>query len=426
MKLKPGYKQTETGVIPEEWEIKSLRGIGEIRTGPFGTLLKATEYSGREGVPLISVGEISVGRLRITDRTPLVPIAVVKRLPQYVLKEGDIVFGRKGAVDRSAMVTSEQDGWFLGSDGISIRPAKSCCALYIAYQLQRNEVRSWLIQNATGTTMASLNQDLLNRVSIPYAPLPEQRAIAAALSDTDALLSSLGRLLAKKRDIKQGVMQQLLTGKQRLPGFSGEWKPEKIGRLFQFLSTGNNPRSDLSELGNVGYVHYGDIHTKEIAFLECASAVLPLIAYNKVSGLPLLQNGDLVMADASEDYAGVGKSVEIKNVGSRKIVAGLHTFLLRGDKELLADGYKGYLQFLPSVKAAMTRYAVGISVYGISKTNIRNIEINLPLKDEQIAIVAVLSDMDAEIDALQLRRDKTRAIKQGMMQELLTGKTRLV
>jgi len=274
--------------------------------------------------------------------------------------------------------------------------------------------------------MASLNQDLLNRVSIPYAPLPEQRAIAAALSDTDALLSSLGRLLAKKRDIKQGVMQQLLTGKQRLPGFSGEWKPEKIGRLFQFLSTGNNPRSDLSELGNVGYVHYGDIHTKEIAFLECASAVLPLIAYNKVSGLPLLQNGDLVMADASEDYAGVGKSVEIKNVGSRKIVAGLHTFLLRGDKELLADGYKGYLQFLPSVKAAMTRYAVGISVYGISKTNIRNIEINLPLKDEQIAIVAVLSDMDAEIDALQLRRDKTRAIKQGMMQELLTGKTRLV
>ena len=119
-------------------------------------------------------------------------------------------------------------------------------------------------------------------------------------------------------------MQQLLTGKHRLPGFFEEWKYEKIGKLFQFLSTGNNPRSDLSSFGDVGYVHYGDIHTKAAAFLDCANAVLPLITHNKVSNLPLLQDGDLVMADASEDYAGVGKSVEVKRVGKQKIVAGLH------------------------------------------------------------------------------------------------------
>jgi len=118
--------------------------------------------------------------------------------------------------------------------------------------------------------------------------------------------------------------------------------------------------------------------------------------------------------------------VEIQNARSRKIVAGLHTFLLRGNKELLADGFKGYLQFITSVKAALIRFATGISVYGVSKGNVRSIEVPLPRLEEQTAIADVLSDMDAEIAALEARRDKTRALKQGMMQELLTGRIRLV
>jgi len=131
------------------------------------------------------------------------------------------------------------------------------------------------------------------------------------------------------------------------------------------------------------------------------------------------------MADASEDYAGTGKSVEIRNATGRQVVAGLHTLLLRGNKSILADGFKGYLQQIPSVKTALVKIATGISVYGISKTNLKNIELYLPDVSEQTAIAQILADMDAEIAALGQKRAKTVALKQGMMQTLLTGQVRL-
>lgn len=254
----------------------------------------------------------------------------------------------------------------------------------------------------------------------------EQQAIATALSDVDALITSLDKLIAKKRAIKQATMQQLLTGKRRLPGFSGEWNTRKFEKIFQFLNTANNSRSDLSENGEIKYIHYGDIHMKWRSFLDCSSDELPLIQKNKLGNVPFLEDGDLVMVDASEDYDGIGISVEVKNTAGQKVVAGLHTFLLRGDKDVLADGFKGYLQYIPTVKDSFKKAATGISVYGISKNTVRKISISLPDIEEQQAIATVLADMDAEIVALEQRRDKTRALKQGMMQELLTGKTRLL
>jgi type I restriction enzyme S subunit len=160
------------------------RDGGSVKTGPFGTMLKAKEYS-KDGVPLISVGEVGYGSLRIHDSTPRAPREVVERLPEYLLQAGDIVFGRKGAVDRSALVKAEQAGWFLGSDGIRLRLPNTCDARFVAYQLQCQEARSWLLQHATGTTMASLNQSTIERLPIVLPPLPEQRAIAHVLGTLD-------------------------------------------------------------------------------------------------------------------------------------------------------------------------------------------------------------------------------------------------
>jgi len=157
---------------------------GSVKTGPFGTTLKAREYSGT-GVPLISVGEIGYGSLIVHGTTPRAPREVVERLPEYVLEAGDIVFGRKGAVDRCALVRPEQAGWFLGSDGIRLRLPKVCDARFIAYQLQSRESRSWLLQHATGTTMASLNQSTIERLPVVLPPLTEQRAIAHILGTLD-------------------------------------------------------------------------------------------------------------------------------------------------------------------------------------------------------------------------------------------------
>ncbi|GJQ27775.1 MAG: hypothetical protein HBSAPP02_28070 [Phycisphaerae bacterium] len=182
---------------------------GSIKTGPFGTTLKAAEYSA-EGVPLISVGEIGYGRITIHERTPRVSPAVTSRLSVYLLEEADIVFGRKGAVDRSAIVTKEQSGWFLGSDGIRLRLPKDgtvCEPRYIAYCLQNQEHRDWIMSHATGTTMPSLNQCVVERIPIPLPPLPEQRAIARVLGGLDDKIELNRRMNRTLEELARGVFR---------------------------------------------------------------------------------------------------------------------------------------------------------------------------------------------------------------------------
>jgi type I restriction enzyme, S subunit len=425
----PGYKQTEVGVIPEEWEVKSVRDLAQVKTGPFGTLLKAQEYSGSKGVPLISVGEIGSGTFDITEHTPLVPDAVIRRLPQYVLRSGDIVFGRKGAVERSALVTENEDGWFLGSDGISIRPQRMCHPPYLAWQFQRYEVQAWLLQNAIGTTMASLNQGILNRVQIPYAPLPEQRVIATALSDVDALIGALDQLIAKKRDLKQATMLQLLTGQTRLPGFTGKWEMKTLGDLFVFSGGYSASREQLSSKGHC-YLHYGDIHKSSKTFIDVRAEYQDIpkldIPLKRVSPRSLLDDGDVVFVDASEDDEGTSRHVVVLNKEKTSYIAGLHTIVAKSKTDELANEYRRYCFQTAAIRQQFLFYAVGTKVSGISKTNIVKLTLPVPSLPEQAAIAEVLSDMDAELAALMQRRDKTRDLKQGMMQELLTGRTRLV
>jgi type I restriction enzyme, S subunit len=157
---------------------------GEVKTGPFGTVLKASEYTDH-GVPVISVGEIGHGEFRIHDRTPFVNEAVTTRLPEYVLQKNDIVFARKGSVERSALVGDAQVGWFLGSDGIRLRLPETVSSKFVRYWVASEETKAWLIQNSTGSTMASLNQATIKRLPIVLPPLEEQREIAAVLGALD-------------------------------------------------------------------------------------------------------------------------------------------------------------------------------------------------------------------------------------------------
>jgi type I restriction enzyme S subunit len=255
-------------------------------------------------------------------------------------------------------------------------------------------------------------------------PPPEQRAIAEALSDVDALLGTLDRLIAKKRDLKQAAMQQLLTGQTRLPDFHGEWEVKRLGDHVAFLRNGVNSRAELQPEGSVKYLHYGDVHACNDVFIS--PTALPALPENKAMSLDRLRDGDLIFADASEDIAGVCKSVEVRATGDADVVSGLHTIAARFDKQVLADGFKGFLQFCPPFAKHLRRLAAGTKVYATNRAHVASVEMRLPMVAEQAAIAAVLSDMDTEIAVLVQRRTKTRAIKQAMMQELLTGKTRLV
>jgi len=203
------------------------------------------------------------------------------------------------------------------------------------------------------------------------------------------------------------------------------WQVFSFDDIFHFLPTANYPRSFISDIGDIGYIHYGDIHTHKSEFLNCDKVAIPKIDKLRIKNYPSIQEGDLVMVDASEDYEGVGKSIEIRNVSNKSIIAGLHTFLLRANSDLIINGYKGYLQNIEHVKKRMREIATGISVYGISKNNVKKILIPLPPLHEQRAIAEVLSDMDALIQAQEALIEKKKLIKQGVMQELLTGKRRL-
>jgi type I restriction enzyme S subunit len=204
-----------------------------------------------------------------------------------------------------------------------------------------------------------------------------------------------------------------------------DWKEERLGEICDFVPTIALSRAQLEADEGVMCVHYGDIHTKFSDRLDIANAMLPKSKAVTVARVPRLKVGDLVLADASEDLVGVGKSVEVISVGSNEVVGGLHTVVLRPRVGYFAPGFVGLLQHTPRFMEQSRVLASGLKVYGLSKTSISKISVFLPPLEEQKAIAEALSDVDALIDSLEALLSKKRNIKTGVMQELLTGRTRL-
>ncbi len=215
------------------------------------------------------------------------------------------------------------------------------------------------------------------------------------------------------------------TQTTRATRFGDDWEMRLMGDHLKFLRHGTNPRSDLTTDGSVRYLHYGDIHASSNPYLDPDARPMPTLTMEQAKLLDPLDDGDLVFVDASEDLSGVGKSVEIKGLRGRPVVAGLHTIAVRFYKSMLADGFKAYLQFHPAFCRHLRRLAAGTKVYATNRTHIASAQLPLPPLPEQRAIAAVLSDVDELIGSLEALIAKKRAIKQAAMQELLTGRTRL-
>ena len=198
-----------------------------------------------------------------------------------------------------------------------------------------------------------------------------------------------------------------------------DWNIKSFSEVFEFLSTASFSRSELSGDEEIKYIHYGDIHTQYNHFINFQAESLPSISYEKGKKYALLKEGDLIMADASEDYDGIGKSVEVKNIGSKLAISGLHTFLLRDRTGEFINGFRGYIHLIRFVKESFERLATGLKVYGISKKNLKTILIPIPTLAEQKAIATALSDIDSFISSLNKLIAKKKAIKQGAMQQLL-------
>ncbi len=382
----------------------------------------------RFGVPVVSIREVQSRFVDITSAN-YTTVGFYERLIEGGRKprSGDLILSRNATVGEIAQVADWHPPFAMGQDVCLLRKKMPGYSSGFLQSVFRSEIVSRQLENLmVGSTFRRVNVQQVKALMIPLPSVAEQRVIAEALSDVDDLLAALDVLIAKKQAIKQGTMQQLLTGTIRLPGFSRAWETIRLGDHVTFLRHGVNSRAELTVDGPVKYLHYGDIHTTAGEYLDPDRRQMPSLPAERARTLDRLQQGDLVLVDASEDLDGIGKSVELRLHHGHEVVSGLHTIAARFDKTVLADGFKAYMQFCPAFREHLRRLAAGTKVFATNREHIAMLEMQLPRCDEQIAISSVLSDMATEIAALETRRDKTRDIKQGMLQQLLTGRVRLV
>lgn len=349
--------------------------------------------------------------------------------PEIKLKNGDVVlvktgstFGKTAYIDRLPCPTT-LNPQIVVFKSIAIHPQ------LFSYFMASDQIQKQIRAVIVGGAIPTLSQEQVYAFDLIYPPdREEQTAIAEALSNMDSLISSLQRLIEKKKAIKQGAMQELLTGKKRLPGFSGEWNETSFADLFGFLPTNAFTRDQMTDTGTIKNIHYGDILTKYGACLDISNTNVPYlsetVSAKRYSESSYARSGDVIIADTAEDTT-VGKCIELVNVCG-KVLSGQHTMLCR-PKVSFAPKFLGYYMNADCFHNQMLPFITGIKVSSISKTNVSVLKLKYPSSiEEQQGIAQVLSDMDSEIEQLEKKLAKCQQIKQGMMQELLTGRIRLV
>lgn len=423
------YKQTEVGVIPEEWETRRLgellQGSRSIRYG----IVQPGKYEAT-GCFMLRSQDYSRGWAG-PDGMHKVSPQLENQYRNARIHHNDLVITVVGAgIGQVVIVPDWLDGAILSRSTARIaidedKAARSFVRAFLEGPLGKRQILDCQKEGAQ-PVVSCLD---LAKFYVAYPPPPEQRAIAEALSDVDGLLGGLDRLIAKKRDLKQAAMQQLLTGQTRLPGFHGEWPEKTFAELFSFSGGYSASRDQLSAEGHC-YLHYGEIHgaTKTTIDTRADYPNIPKldIPLTRVASKSLLEDGDVVFVDASEDDDGTSRHVVVLNKDNKPFISGLHTIVAKSKTDELAHIYRRYCFQTAAIRQQFLFYAVGTKVSGISKTNIAKLKMPVPSVPEQTAIASVLTEMDAELAGLEQRREKTRALKQAMMQELLTGRIRLV
>ena len=397
MELKPRYKETEVGVIPEDWEVQKLGSIATFLDGMRRPVKSSDRARMKGSIPYYGAS------------------GVVDYVDDYIFDEELVLLGEDGEniLSRNLPLAFRISGkTWVNNHAHVIRPNSGISIGFLTEYLDSLNYESL----NSGTAQPKLNKQRC--LQIPVA-LPsssdEQHAIATALSDADALLDGLDRLIAKKRDLKKAVMQQLLTDKTRLPGFEGEWELKTLGEIATIKDgTHQTPKYVASGVPfySVEHVTSGDFsNTKFISIEE----------HRFLSQSFKIEKSDILMT-------------RIGSIGDCKLIdwdveasfyVSLALLKIRSDaSSAFIAHYSNSRAFKEEVKLHSLPSAVPKK---INLGPISNVAIKIPpTLEEQVAIATVLTDMDADISAFEQRRNKTKDIKQAMMQELLTGKTRLV
>ena len=412
-KLKPGYKQTEVGVIPEDWGVVTISDIAQIfgRIGFRGYTVNDIVEAGN-GAIAINPSNIRDGEA-IFEKCTYITWQKYEESPEIIIYENDIVLVKTGStVGKTAMIKYLPERATLNPQVVVFKKLKATPGFF-AYMMAFPTIQSQIKESVVGGALPTLSQRMVSAFKLPLPPPKEQRAIAEALGDVDALLGGLERLIAKKRDLKQAAMQQLLTGQTRLPGFTGEWETKLLGDILEKIVGGGTPsRANPAFWGNeIPWVTVKDFATFNPRHTQESITRLGL----RNSASHLIPAGTLITSTRMALGNAVIYEVDVA------INQDLKALFLKPDTSVVFLNY--WFEYFGCL---IDELGSGSTVKGISLVELRRFPFHVPQLPEQSAIAAVLTDMDAEIAALEARRDKTRALKQGMMQELLTGRIRLV
>ncbi|MGH9785236.1 MAG: restriction endonuclease subunit S [Terriglobia bacterium] len=420
MGLKAGYKQTDVGLLPEAWDARPLAMLSSlIPSGVYG------EERARAGLTAFRVATTTHidDDDSWNDREMRIRYFTSDQLARYTPAVGDLIVVKSSGSAASiksgkiGRVGANQAGTFVFSNFLMLLRPVHCESTFLYYYLTSFSVKRLRPSLVEASTYPNIRIGEYMDLRIPLPPLPEQRAIAGALGDVDALLSSLTQLIAKKRDLKQAVLQQLLTGKTRLPGFSGEWEEKRLGEVAALIKGRGLSKAQVCAAGTRPCVLYGELFTTYGRVItEVASKT------TDEDGLPS-QAGD-VLVPGSTTTTGIDLAT-----ASALLQGGV---ALGGDINVIRQRARSFdpvflAYYLTHVmRWAIAELAQGITIIHLYGRDLATLTLRIPGMAEQATIAAVLSDMDAELAGVEQRLAKTRALKQGMMQELLTGRTRLV
>lgn len=406
MKLKKGYKQTEVGVIPEDWEIISLGELLSFKNG----LNKEKEFFG-QGTPIVNYMDVfnysGIKKKHLKGKVTL----TTEEIKNYSAKIGDVFFTRTSEtqleIGISSVLIEEVENCVFSGFILRGRPKNNLLDINFAkYCFSTNYIRKQIISSSSYTTRALTNGRLLSDVKLKKpSSIPEQKAIAQVLNDTDKLIQNLKTLIVKKKAIKQGAMQELLTGKKRLKGFDDKWAERKLGEVLSFqvghpfLSIFFNEKDGVRLIKNRDLKNDGKI---------------VLYSDKDFPTEYIVKNGDVLIGMDGDFIPCLwkkGKGLLNQRIGR-----------LVSNKVDLTFFYYYLIKPLKDIEEITS----STTVKHLSHSDIEDLILPIPTRKEQKAIAQILSDMDLEIEALETQLQKTQNLKQGMMQELLTGKIRLI
>ena len=390
--------------MPEDWEVRKLGEVAEIKRGKFTPRPRNDpKYYGGD-IPFIQTGDITNSNGKIKRYTQTLN---EKGLEVSVLfKKGTIFMTIAANIGYTAII---QIDMACTDSLVAINGCKKADNGFLNYYFiyKRQELENL----STSGAQKNLNIERLKPFLLPLPPLPEQTAIATALSDTDALLHSLETLLIKKRNIKQAAMQQLLAPQE-------SWVVRRLGDVGSF-SKGQGIRKDESNSGQIPCIRYGELYTKHNDYIKkCYSYISSDVA----KGSKKLKCGDILFAGSGETKAEIGKCAAFIHVYEAYAGGDIVIFSPKDANSL----FLGYLLNTPVIASQKASRGQGDAVVHISSNQLKNIEVYLPSLSEQIRISTILTDLDRDIEALEQKIAKYKCIKTGMMQNLLTGKIRLI